>query len=78
MIYERVVETIMDIMGFEAHEVEASSLIYDELDADSLDISQIIISLENDYKISIDNDFIKNMERVQDLVDHIERLHHGQ
>jgi acyl carrier protein len=71
MIYEKVVDTIVDIMGFDQEEIKPSSLIYGELDADSLDISQIIIALENDYKISIDNDFIKEMETVQDLVDYI-------
>jgi len=74
MVFEKVVEVIVDIMGYEPEEIEKTSKIYDELDADSLDISQIVIALENEYKISIDNKFISDMDTVDDLVQHIEGM----
>lgn len=74
MVYEKVVEIFVEVMGYEAEEILRASKVYDELDADSLDISQIIIGLENEYKIAISNDFIKNLVTVGDLVNHIEGL----
>ena len=61
-------------MGFEPDEIKLESLIFDELDADSLDISQIILALENFYKIEINDDVVANMKTVDDLVKHIESL----
>lgn len=74
MVFEKVVDVFVDIMGFEPEEIERSSKIFDELDADSLDISQIVLALENGYNIAIDNDFLKEMETVEDLVLHVESL----
>lgn len=74
MVFEKVREVFMDIMGLDAEEIKSETLIYDELDADSLDISQIVLALENEYSIDIDNDFIADMETIQEFVDHIEEL----
>lgn len=74
MVFEKVREVFMDIMGLDAEEVQPETLIYDELDADSLDISQIVLALENEYSIDIDNDFIADMETIKEFVDHIEEL----
>lgn len=74
MVFEKVREVFMDIMGFESDEIQLSSKIYDELDVDSLDISQIVLGIENEYKIDIDNDFIAEMETIEDFVKHIELL----
>jgi len=71
MIFDNVKDAIMDIMGIPDDEILLESHIYNELDADSLDISQIILALENTYKIDIDNDDIANFETVGDIVDHI-------
>lgn len=72
MVLEKVIDVFVDIMGFEPEEIELSSKIFDELDADSLDISQIILALENYYKISIDNEFINDLETIDELVKYVE------
>ncbi|WP_432408317.1 acyl carrier protein [Wukongibacter sp. M2B1] len=72
MIFEKTKDAIIDIMGIPENEVLLESHLYDELDADSLDISQIIIALENAYKIDIDNDEIASFQTVEDIVKHVE------
>ncbi len=73
MIFDKVKDAIMDIMGIPEDEILLESHLYNELDADSLDISQIILALENAYKIDIDNDDIAEFETVEDIVKHIEK-----
>ncbi|WP_168198324.1 acyl carrier protein [Crassaminicella thermophila] len=72
MVFEKVKHTIMDILGIPKDEILLESHLYDELDADSLDLSQIILELENTYKIEIENEDIANFETVEDIVKHVE------
>ena len=74
MVFSKTQEAFVDIMGYEAKEIKPESHMYDDLDADSLDMSQILLALENTYKIEIENDDVANMDTVSDLVKHIERL----
>jgi len=74
MVFEKTREAFMDIMGFEEEEIQLSSLLYDELDVDSLDMSQILLALENAYNIDIDNDAVEEMNTVEDLVKHTKKL----
>ncbi len=74
MVFQKVRDEFVDIMGFEPEEVQRQSLIFDELDADSLDISQILLALENFYGIDIKSETVSNMKTVGDLVLHIESL----
>lgn len=71
MIFEKVKNTIADITGIPAEEILEESHLYNELDADSLDMSQIILALENDYKIEIPSEEIAKFKTVADIVKHI-------
>ena len=59
-------------MGLPEDEVSLKSHLYDELDADSLDISQVVLSLDNKYKIDIDQQDVLNFETVEDIVKYVE------
>ncbi|RKD27176.1 acyl carrier protein [Caminicella sporogenes DSM 14501] len=72
MIFENVKNLIIDVMGIPEDEILLKSHLYDELDADSLDISQIIIALENKFKINIENEEIAEFKTVEDIVRNIE------
>lgn len=72
MVFEKIKAAIMDIMGIPEDEILLESHLYNKLDADSLDMSQIIIALENAYKIDIENDDMANFETVEDIVKHVE------
>ncbi len=63
-----VKEIMMDIVGFEEGEILLESHLYHDLDLDSLDMSQILLGLENHYKISIENEEIKTVETVSELI----------
>ncbi|WIF95523.1 acyl carrier protein [Caminicella sporogenes] len=72
MIFENVKNLIIDVMGIPEDEILLKSHLYDELDADSLDISQIIIALENKFKINIENEEVAEFKTVEDIVRNIE------
>ena len=66
--FEKIQEIIVDQLDVEAEEVKADTNIQDGLDADSLDIFQIINEIEDEFDVTIDEDET-NIATVQDLVD---------
>ena len=54
--------------------ITLESDVVKDLGADSLDVVELLISLEDDYGISIPEDDIVNVKTVKDIVDMIEKL----
>lgn len=69
--FEKIQEIIVDQLDVEAEEVKADTNIQDVLDADSLDIFQIINEIEDEFDVTIDEDET-NIATVQDLVDFVD------
>ncbi len=46
---------------------------FKDLNADSLDIVQILVALEDKYDIEIDNEELANVKTMKDFVQYIER-----
>ncbi|WP_430886176.1 acyl carrier protein [Fusibacter sp. JL216-2] len=72
MIFDKTKELFIEVMGLDDDEVTLETMIYDELDADSLDMSQIILGLENHFSVDLPDDTSAQVERVSDLVKLVE------
>lgn len=72
MVYESVAAIIGQIMGMTPEEVVPEAHLYNELDMDSLDLSQVLLALENQWGIDISNEASAGLRTVQDLVGAIE------
>jgi len=55
-------------------EVNPEQNFFDDLGMDSLDLVELIIAAENEFKISITDEDADRMETVQDLIDHVKTL----
>jgi acyl carrier protein len=71
MVYEKVAQTIAEKLECEASGITMETAL-DELGMDSLDITEIVMELENDFSIEIEVD--ENIKTVGDLVGIIEGL----
>ncbi len=74
MEFEKVREIIADVLNVDEQEITMDSTFVDDLGADSLDIFQIIMGVEETFDIEIDNDEADNIRTVQDAVDAIRRV----
>ena len=61
-------------LNLQPDKITPQSDVVKDLGADSLDVVELLISLEDDYGISIPEDDIVNVKTVQDIVDMIEKL----
>ncbi len=78
-IFERVKEVIVEQLGVEEKEVVPSANFVDDLGADSLDLVELIMSLEEEFsdssqKIEIPDDDAEKILTVQDAIDYIRDL----
>ncbi len=64
-----VIRRHLDVKG---HEVEASTHFVDDLGADSLDLADLTLALEEAFDIDIEDDHIPGLRTVQDAIDYVE------
>jgi acyl carrier protein len=72
MVFDKTKELFIEIMGLDDDEVILEAQIFDELDADSLDMSQIILGLENHFEIDLPDDTSAKVDTIADLVNLVE------
>ena len=73
-MYEKIRDMLAKQLNLPAEKITLESDVVKDLGADSLDVVELLISLEDDYGISIPEDDIVNVKTVKDIVDMIVRL----
>ena len=71
MTFEKIQAIIVDQLGKEEEEVQLTTRLKDELDADSLDLFQIINEIEDEFDVKIETE--DGIQTVQDLVTYVEK-----
>ena len=71
MEFEKLKEIIADVLNVNADEITEDTTFVDDLGADSLDIFQIIMGIEETYDIEIDNEEAEKIVTVGDAVEQI-------
>lgn len=70
MLFEEIREIICEQLGIEKSEVLLGTT-FEDLQADSLDLFQIVIELEEKYDIQIED--VEGLKKVQDIVNYVEQ-----
>ena len=71
MEFEKIQEIIADVLNVDADEIKEDTTFVDDLGADSLDIFQIIMGIEETFDIEIENDDAEKIVTVGDAVEQI-------
>ena len=72
-VEEKVRQIIMDQLGLEASEVTPHTSFEDDLGADSRDLMEVVIRLEESFALEISDGEAEKIRTVQDAVDYIQR-----
>jgi acyl carrier protein len=70
-IYEKVKAIIVDQLGVEDEEVTIESSFIEDLGADSLDIVELIMALEEEFEIEVPDEDAEKLLTVGSAVDYI-------
>ena len=71
MVFEKVKEIIVDQLGVEESEVTMEASFIDDLGADSLDIVELIMALEEEFDLEIPDKEAEKITTVGDAVEYI-------
>jgi len=72
MVFDKVKELLADQLDVDADKVTGESLIIEELGADSLDIVEMLMSIEDHFDIKIADEDAQNFKTVGDVIGYIE------
>ena len=71
MEFEKLQQIIAEVLNVEPDEITMDTTFVDDLGADSLDVFQIIMGIEEEFDIEIANDAAEKIVTVKDAVDQI-------
>lgn len=71
-VFEKVREIIAENLSLSEDEIKLESHIIDDLGADSLDVMETVMALEEEFDIKFPETDIKQVQTVNDLVKYIE------
>lgn len=69
MELEKIKAIIAEVLNIDADSITADTTFVDDLGADSLDIFQIIMGIEEEYDIELENEAIEQIQTVGDAVE---------
>lgn len=71
-VLERVTKIIVDRLGVEESEVKLEASFKDDLGADSLDVVELVMELEDEFDMEISDDDAEKIVTVGDTVNYIQ------
>lgn len=72
MVFDKVKDIIVDQLDVDEDKITMDSSITEDLGADSLDVVDLIMSLEEEFDIKIPDEEVENVKTVGDIVKFIE------
>ena len=72
MIFEKVQKLLASQLNLEEGKISANSKLIEDLGADSLDMVEMLMTLEDEFGISISDEDAMKLKTVEDIVKFIE------
>lgn len=72
-VASKVKDIIVDQLGVSADEVVESAAFVEDLGADSLDLTELIMAMEEEFDLEIDDEQAQKILKVQDAIDFISK-----
>ena len=74
MIFEKVQKALAEQFEVSPDTITMDTNLVDDLGADSLDVVELIMSIEDEFGVSISDEDAANLITVQKIVDFVEKL----
>lgn len=73
MVLDRVKEIIAEQMNIPESKITPDSDIIKDLGADSLDVVELLMNLENEWGLVIDDEDVPKLQKIKNVVEYIEQ-----
>lgn len=74
MVYEKIRAVLASELDIDIENINRDTLIIEDLHADSLDIMELMLAMEDEFGISIPDDGIQELKTVDNVAEYIEGL----
>ena len=74
MELDKLKKIIADVLNIDADIITEDTTFVDDLGADSLDVFQIVMGIEEEYDIEIDNETVEQIQTVRDAVEAVRKM----
>mgnify|MGYP002522704577 FL=1 len=71
--FDKIKELLVEKLGVSADKIKPESEIIKDLGADSLDLVEMLLTLEETFGITVSDEQTENISTVQDIVDLIDK-----
>jgi acyl carrier protein len=71
-VIQRVSSIIGEQLGVEQSDLVPEASLLDDLGADSLDVVELVMALEEEFSIEVPDDDVENIRTIQDIVQYVE------
>ena len=72
MVLDKIKEILAEQLSVDPDKITLNSLLEEDLDADSLDAIDIVMSIEDEFQVEVPDEVIADMKSVGDIVNFIE------
>lgn len=70
--FEKLKEIIVDTLSYDGDEIKPESDFFQDLKADSLDVVELMMAVEENFGIKVPDDEVQKLHTVQSVVDYID------
>lgn len=78
MIYEQIKTMISEQFDIDKEELTRETSFRDDLNADSLDLVELIMALEDEFDLEVGDEEVEEIETIGDAVNYIDDILEGQ
>ena len=71
-MFEKIISIIVDQLGCDPDSVSEDSAVIDDLGADSLDVVEILMAVEDSFGVVVPDDDIPSLKTVRDIATYVE------
>ena len=71
--FAKVKEVIVDQLNVDEADINEDATFIDDLGADSLDVVELAMALEDEFGLQVPDDDLENIRTVQDIVDYVSK-----
>ena len=72
MTFEKITEILAEQLDADKEDITADTRIAEDLNADSLDVVELLMAIEDEFEITIPDEEIENLKTVGDVADYIQ------
>jgi len=72
-VEQRVIDLVVEQLGVDKDEVALNKSFVEDFNADSLDLTELIMSLEEEFELEINEEEAEKLKTVNDVIKYIEK-----